>query len=128
MSAKTEPNTHSPAAAAAHSPAEAPAPIPCSSCKLCRSVDRAESFLAGSGSQKRGEGCEAWSLLGGSYNKPRPADRRRIQDAARNTQDAENTRDTLHGLLLAPLTVAVRTVPIPRRRRRDLPQLWRGQR
>ena len=63
-----------------------------------------------------------------SHSQDSVHDRRRIQDAARNTQDAENTRDTLHGLLLAPLTVAGGTVPIPRRRRRDLPQLWRRQR
>ena len=38
MSAKTEPKTHSPAAAAAHSPAEAPAPI-----SFCAAVDRTVS-------------------------------------------------------------------------------------
>ena len=67
MSAKTEPKTHSPAAAAGYWPAEAPEPIVVLVSGL--SV-RSESFLAGSGSQKRGD---VWSLLGDSYNKPRPA-------------------------------------------------------
>ena len=153
MFAKTEPpKTHSPAAEAAHSPAEAPEPIAAvdrtvsrpyaidakqgaAFCPLAsrtwiesRRPDRELSCGVGQTSGAR-RGCEI------SLFKDSVRDRRRI----RNTQtesDApddlpgrrENTRDTLHGLLLAPLTVAVRTVPIPRRRRRDLPQLWRRQR
>ena len=61
--------------------------------------------------------------------KTRPATADESETRALTESDArENTRDTLHGLLLAPLTVAVRTVPIPRRRRRDLPQFFARQR
>ena len=57
-----------------------------------------------------------------------PTNPKRSRNRKRPGRRRDNTRDTLHGLLLAPLTVAVGTVPIPRRRRRDLPQLWRRQR
>ena len=88
---------------------------------------RIESSLAGRATSRERDVDANLSLprLG-----PRPpTDPRRTVITESDAPDAnENTRDTLHGLLLAPLTVAVRTVPIPRRRRRDLPQLWRRQR
>ena len=90
---------------------------------------RIESFLAGRANFPRARRDCGISLI--SKTRSAAADEseiRALTESDAPDANEENTRDTLHGLLLAPLTVAVGTVPIPRRRRRDLPQLWRRQR
>ena len=92
------------------------------------SCTESRAFLRGAG-HFRERGAVAASLSFPRLSPQPPTNlRRTVSNGKRRPGRRENTRDTLHGLLLAPLTVAVGTVPIPRRRRRDLPQLWRRQR
>ena len=124
MSAKTEPKTHSPAAAAAHSPAEAPAPIPF--CKLC-SVDRADELSCGFGDNnhfyKRARGESPWRRhFQDPGPRPPPNPRRGPQNPSRRER-----REHATGPPRAPYSRrSDRTAR--RRRRRDLPRLWRRQR
>ena len=154
ISAKTEPKAHSPAAAAAHSPAEAPAPIS-SPIKVRRGrqdclaslrdrcaaggcllapfgkshLDHAliESFLAGRANLRERDAVAA-SLSFPRLGPQPPTNPKRSRNRKRPGRRRDNTRDSLHRLLLPPFAIPVRTVAIPRRRRRDLPQLWRRQR